>query len=289
VNGRATPVSYLAELRLDAQARRRFAIVRDGYRFFRELQTDDAPHFTSIASDNERGRRLLESGARGLPAYDFLGELVTLLIAVPRHPRSSKLQVEAATAAHLPAMIDLLNQHGQRHQLATVWTEERLRSLAGHGLPLETFLLAHGGGRLVACGALWDQRSFRQTVIHGYAGALGFARPWLNVAGRLLGRPPLPAPGAALAQACLSPVAFADGAEGLLPQLVEASFPLAASCGVEWLALALPADDERLASLRRRFSTRAWPSRLYRVRWPDQPALAFASSEARSLPDVAWL
>ncbi len=287
VNGQVTPVGYLGELRLDHQARRRFSIVRDGYRFFRERR-DEVPHFTSIASDNERARRLLESGARGLPAYEFLGELVTLLIAVPRHPRPSKLRLEQADAAHLVELVELLNQHGQRLQLAAVWTEERLRTLAGHGLPLNRFLVAHDGRQIIACGALWDQRGFRQTRIHGYADALRLVRPWLNVGRRILGRPALPRPGAVLAQAFLSPLAVANGAEELLPELVESFFPLAAASRVEWLTLALPSGDARLTTLRRRFSTRAWPSRLYRVRWPDQPATAFASS-SRFLPDVALL
>ena len=87
VNGRATRTGYLGELRLDHAARGRFGILRDGYRFFRELARDDAAelYFTSIAADNERARRLLESGARGLPTYKFLAELDTLLVAVPRH------------------------------------------------------------------------------------------------------------------------------------------------------------------------------------------------------------
>src|SRR5436190_4236002 len=60
VNGRARTVGYLAELRLDARARRRFNIVRDGYQFFRQ-QSGEELFFTSIASDNARARRLLES------------------------------------------------------------------------------------------------------------------------------------------------------------------------------------------------------------------------------------
>ena len=69
VNGAARRAGYLGELRLDASARGRFGILRDGYRFFHESQRD-APaslYFTSIAADNARARRLLETGARGLP------------------------------------------------------------------------------------------------------------------------------------------------------------------------------------------------------------------------------
>lgn len=288
VKGQMMRTGYLAELRLDRKARRRFAIVRDGYRFFHERH-DDALFFTSIAADNERARRLLESGVRGLPAYDFLGGLTTLLVAVPRRPRPPKLRGAHASIGDVPALVRLLNQHGQRHPLATVWTEERLRALAGKGLSLERFLIVMDGGVMAACGALWDQRSFRQTVIHDYAGVLGRARPLMNVAGRLFGRPGLPAPGSVLAQAFLSPLAFAEGAEALLPELVEAAFPVAAALGIEWLTLALPTGDERLIELRRRFATRAWPSRLYQVRWPDQPAFDFACSPPRFLPDVSLL
>ena len=224
-----------------------------------------------------------------MPAYEFLGELVTLLIAVPRRPRPARLRIQPAGDDDLPAMLHLLNQHGQRHQLATVWTEERLRSLAAHGLPLDSFLIVREGETIVACGALWDQRAFRQTVVQGYTGALGVARPLIDGANRMFGRPSLPVPGAVLAQAFLSPLALAEGAESLLPEFVAAFLPRAAASGVEWLTLALPAGDSRLPLLRQKFFTRAWPSRLYCVSWPGQPAFQSVSPEKQFLPEVALL
>lgn len=289
VDGHETRVGYLAELRLDSVARGRFGILRDGYEFFREMQGADpaAVYFTSIATDNERARRLLESGTRGLPRYDFLAELDTLLVAVPRRPRKTKLRVEAATPEHVPDLLRVLNASGRRHQLAAVWTAENLAALAERGLPLERFLLAIADGEVVACGALWDQRGFRQTVIHGYSRALAVARPCVNFASRILGTPHLPRPGAVLAHAFLSPLAIAVGAEAMLPDFVEAFFPLAARAGVVFLTLALPTTDSRLPTLRWRFTTRTWRSRLYRVAWPEQPRSDFEA--ARFLPDVALL
>ena len=289
VDGRETRVGYLAELRLDAAARGRFGIVRDGYEFFHELQRDDpaAFYFTSIASDNDRARRLLESGVRGLPAYAFLAELDTLLIAVPRRASTVRLRVGSATPENVPDLLRLLNAHGRRRQFAVVWTAERLAALAAHDLPLERFLLGFYGGEIVACGALWDQRGFRQTVIHGYSRALTVARPFVNFAGHILGTPRLPRAGSVLAHAFLSPLAFADGAEALLPDFIEAFFPLAARAGVEFLTLALPATDPRLPALRRRLSTRTWRSRLYRVSWPGQPCSSFEATAL--LPDVGLL
>src|SRR5690606_6935685 len=84
IDGRAARVGYLAELRLDSRARGQFRILRDGYQFFHELQ-QDAPaefYFTSIGAENERARRLLERGVRGMPHYTFFAELETLLVTV---------------------------------------------------------------------------------------------------------------------------------------------------------------------------------------------------------------
>jgi len=291
VDGAARRVGYLAELRLDPTARGRFGLLRDGYEFFHALQ-HDAPaglYFTSIAADNERARRLLETGARGLPAYGFLAELDTLLVAVPRRPRATKLRVECATPKRVPDLLRVLNGHGERHQLAAVWTVEQLRALEQCGLPLDRFVLSLDGNEVVACGALWDQRTFRQTVIHGYSRSLAFARPFVNAASHIFRTPHLPRAGSVLAHAFLSPLAFADGAESVLPDFIEAVFPLAAQVGVEFLTMALPTTESRLPALRRRFSTRTWRSRLYRVDWADRGAVEIRESGAAFLPDVAFL
>jgi hypothetical protein len=289
VNGRPRDVGYLAELRLDARAQGRFALLRDGYRFFEEQQRADpaAVYFTSISADNERARRLLERGVRGLPTYRFLDELTTLLIAVPRRPKAARLRVEAATPEHLAEIVGVLNATGQRRQFAAVWTVDRLCSLAAHGLPLDRFLVAMDGSKVVACGALWDQRPFRQTVIRGYAPGLAVVRPLINLAGLVFGTPRLPAPDSTLAHALLSLLALAEGSEGLLPDFVEACFPLAARLGVEFLTLGVLSKDARLGGLRRRFRTRAWPSQLYRVDFPDQPVLGLEAGGCQ--PDLALL
>lgn len=290
VDGVARRTGYLAELRLDAAARGRFGILRDGYEFFHAQHHDDPAelYFTSIASDNAPARRLLERGVRGMPTYEFLAELDTLLIAVPRRARPAKLRLERATPAHIPDLLRVLNEHGRRHQFAAVWTAENLRALAGHGLPLERFFIARDGGEVVACGALWDQRGFRQTVIHSYSGALRAVRPFINFASHILGTPRLPREGSALAHGFLSPLAFANGAEASLPEFVVAALAPASQLGLEFLTLALPTHDSRLPALRR-LSTRTWRSRLYRVDWPDRAALRIGANEAPFLPDVALL
>ncbi|WP_042724501.1 hypothetical protein [Chthoniobacter flavus] len=288
VAGQEASVGYLAELRLDAGALGRLDILKGGYRFFRETEGDNpaAAYFTSIGADNDRAIRLLERGGLGLPAYEFLAEFETFLVTVARH---SRRPLTVASPEHLPAMVRLLNDHGQRHQLSPVWSVGSLLSLEQHGLPLSRFRLLFEGGELVASGALWDQRAFRQTVIQRYAPLLSFARPILNAVGRPFGLPRLPRPGATLPAAFLSPLALADGAAALLPDFVEGFFAPAVEAGVEFLTVGLPAHSPEAAALRRRFHLRTWRSRFYQVQWAEKSVVDLRGNRAVYFPDVALL
>ncbi len=289
INGAPQRVGYLAELRLDASAQGRFDLLRRGYRYFQELHESDPPrcYFTSIAADNDRARRLFESGRKGLPTYEFLGEFVTLLVAVPRRAMTGKLRVEVGAPERVEEMADVLNQQAKAQQLAAVWTAASLRSLAKHGLPLDRFQLVLEGGKIIACGALWDQRAFRQTVIRSYSFSLSTARPLINLAAQLFGTPHLPSVDTTLSHAFLSPLGFEAGRESILADFVESFFPSATRLRLEFLTLGMPAQDPRLNSLRRRFSTRAYHSRLYRVSWPG--GVSAPLKQASAFPDVALL
>jgi hypothetical protein len=161
LNGRAQRVAYLAELRLDAAAQGRVDILRGGYRFFHELQRASPADFTftSIATDNTRARRFLERGLPGLPRYEFLGGLTTLLISTrPRRlfARPKQDVLETTTADELA---EFFNRSASCYQLAPIWTPERILRLGTHGLAADSFGVVRTNGRIIAAGALWDQRS----------------------------------------------------------------------------------------------------------------------------------
>jgi hypothetical protein len=292
---------YLGELRLDRAAHGRFDVLRGGYRFFHE-QRATAPadiHFTSIAADNVRARRLLERSLPALPRYEFLAELTTLLISTAAR-RVRRVAVSAAGAPRLPTppatalepasageLADFLNACGARHQFAAAWTPQTITSLAAHALPLESFGVLRDRGKIVAAAALWDQRPFRQTVIHGYSPLLALSRPLINTIGPFFGGARLPPRGSVLAHAFLSPLALAPHREPALFALVTAFHERARQRGIDFLTLALPSGDPRLAALRRQFRCRTYASRLYRVRWPDEAAPAL--DRRTVLPDVSLL
>ena len=302
-NGTPRRVGYLSDLRLDASAHGRFDVLRRGYQFFRELHDDDPLDccFTSIPSDNVRSLRFLERGLPGMPAYRLLTHFVTLLIPVPRRMRtlrrltqsaqrrleSRKLTWSAGSIDDIMDIAALLNVQGQSHQLASTWTEVELQTLERAGLKPGDFRVVCNERKAVACVALWDQRSFKQTVIRGYDPKIAFARPWINVAARLAGTSRLPPIGSTLEHASLSPLAVDAGAEDLLVALVELCLPMAAERGLEFLTVGFGAADRRLAALAKHFPCRKYFSRLYRVDWPGR--ISETADDRPFFPEVAWL
>jgi hypothetical protein len=325
INGQIRRTGYLAELRLEANARGRFDILRDGYRFFRSLQqTNPADvYFSSIAEDNTPARRLLERGLPALPRYTHAGDLTTVLISTNRHStwgrgspaadsrlnsdrdaarltspglrgcrtaRGSRpvsvagVQHDVASAEELASF---LNEAGSQHQFAAAWTPEALHALSHHDLPIESFTLIRKNGTIVAAGALWDQRCFRQTVVRAYSPLLRHGRPLINLFGRGFGYPPLPKPGHVLSHAFVSPLGIRAGHDELLPELISGFCRRGAECGIDYLTFALPSRDPRLTFLQRRFCSRAYRSRIYRVEWAGMPRIDF--DQRTVFPDVALL
>jgi hypothetical protein len=301
VNGDARRVGYLSDLRLDASAQGRYGLLRRGYQFFHRLQAKHPAdvYFTSITADNVRSLRFLGRSLPGMPRYEPIGDFETLLIPVPRGRGKSArlaawvaarlaadgLAIVAGSGEYLPALVEFLNANARRYQLTAVWTEEKIRSLARHDLPLERFHLLMKDGRIIGCAALWDQRGFKQVVIRGYDPRLGTLRPCLNIAARLFDTPQLPPAGAMLAHGLLSPLAVEPGKEELLPLLIEAALSLAS--GLDFLTVGFTATDARLALVRHHFRCRAYQSRIFQVRWNDSPGPVL--NGALLFPEVSLL
>lgn len=272
VNGQIQRVGYLADLRLDAQAQGRFDILRRGYQFFRELHHSEPPdfYFTSIAADNQRSIRLLERGLPGMPAYEFLCDFVTLLIPVPRHARKLRqLNCVRASGEHLAELVLCLNSHAKQNQLAAFWAEDDLLSLKNVGLAMSNFQLMLDESKVIACAALWDQRSFKQIVVRDYSRKVFIAHSWINLAAKLFGTPRLPPLNSTLAFGLISPLAVPADKPELTLALVESILPIAAERGLEFCAIGFAADDSRLKTLRDHFRCHVYKTRLYRVRWKD--------------------
>ena len=289
INGEPRRVGYLGGLRLDTSHAGRFDIVRRGYEFFQELQSA-APadfYFTSIASDNQRARNLLERGLRGMPRYEFIGEFVTVLL-----PTDGKLPGEIESKPGAFSLTDIaanLNKHNASFQLAPAWTADELAGLEFLGLRVDNFHLIQRDRSVVLGAALWDQRTFKQTVIRGYRQPLAFLRPAYNSSARLFGQPKLPAVGTGLSNAFVSHLFGKERQPNTLVQLISELRSIAAHRAIELLTLGFAANDPRLEILCRRFRHRKYRSRIYIVRWPEIGGAAGELTNAILLPEAALL
>jgi hypothetical protein len=298
INGQARRVGYLGGLRLDASVAGRFDILRGGYDFFHELQTSARAdfYFTSIAAENRRAQRFLERGLPGMPAYEFIGEFVTLLLPAEhrsltgRDEKSCGKRAGSETGApETSELIGHLREHGRRRQFSPRWSAPDLSALAPLGLAAEAFRTVRENGRLIATAALWDQRSFKQTVIRGYAPWLARLRLALNVAAGIAGRPRLPSVGARLNHAFASHVAFPPHRPDALAALIQSLRTDAAARKLAWLTLGFAANEPGLAVVRAKFRCREYRSRIYVVRWPDLGGSARELDGRVLAPEVALM
>lgn len=249
VNGSPRAVGYLGGLRLDRSHQGRFDILRRGYEFFRELQAESPAdfYFTSIASDNRQARALLERGLKGMPRYELVGELVTLLFPTRPFPAS----INKAPA--VDEVVSMMNRSGSLRQLSPWLSVEKFNTL---GIS-EVIMNAQG------CGVLWDQRSYKQAVVRDYAPTLKWTRPIINSISRFAGAPLLPAIGQPLSIAF---GAFLHGEDKA--SLIKSLLGAARRAGISLLAVGFDANDPDLHKIQSRLKGRDYRSRIYVVRWP---------------------
>ena len=206
LNGRPTTMPYIGALRVVPEWRGRLSLLREGLGLVRRLQqARGEPPFmlTSIAAENAPATRLLEANLAGMPNYHPVGRMVTLVLPTSRRRQGSA--VRAAGEGDMPAIAAALQAAGRQGQFMPEWDEAALAELQGQGgLQPGDFRLVERAGAIVGSLAAWDQRSFRQVQVHGYAPWLSRMRPVYNLLARARGRPVLPPPGDTLRQVVLS-------------------------------------------------------------------------------------
>ncbi len=176
----------------------------------------------------------------------------------------------------------MLNQEQRACQFAPVWSWNEIH-------PEDFRVACSREGAPVACGALWDQRSIKQTVVRGYSRSLRWARPFVNFVAPFLRSPRLPRIGTPLSSAFISHLAARPDQPELLVHLVSLLRESAHASGIRYLVLGLDSRDPRLARLRKAFHPREYVSRIYVVHWKDGAALAQSLDDRLLAPEVALL
>ncbi|MAE66303.1 MAG: hypothetical protein CMJ18_18695 [Phycisphaeraceae bacterium] len=296
LNGRMAQVGYLGHLRVETDWRRRTSLLRQGFAMIsRARRSDEVPYdLTSIVADNLIARRLLGANLKGLPSYQARETYVTLLLPVPSRGRpwtDGALEIRPGAPGALLDIAACLQRNHRRFQFAPVWTERALRSSRETpNLHPDDFLVARREGRVVGCLAQWDQRPFKQVVVHGYDGLVGRWRPVINALAPALHAPVLPRPGQTLASEFLSHVAVDHDDPEVLEALIRAAQASGRRRRVRNQIMGFSARHPLLEPVQRRFGHRAFVSDLYSVHWPEHDRVdQFDPDDRPSHMDVALL
>ena len=192
VNGSSTagrvPFGYLGSLRLDRSCAGRFDILRRGYRFLRGLlATLERSLF------HEHRRRQSRRSSFLSEVFQTCRTMSTREIWRPcssaRRPSRASTLIKAADRDRCSLIVDHLNEVMSQFQFAPFWTHNEVGRLFRTQIPQCNLVVAMESERMIACGALWDQRSMKQAVITRYSPHLAFIRPLWNVIAILMDFP----------------------------------------------------------------------------------------------------
>ena len=295
VNGRAQRVGYFGELRAEGGLRARRKLLLGSYQTMHRFhEAGNVPFYmTTIIEDNHAARRLLEAGLGDMPTYRPLEKMVTFTIPTRSGARRRQglRRVESGSERTLSGIAEKLQEHGSQYQFYPRWSGATLRSaIRCRGLTPGDYLLCKDqNSETLGSLALWDQRAFKQTVVHGYSRRLGRARPLLNLFAPLLGRPQLPPPGAGLESAFLSHVAVAEDDGETLEALIACSCRHAIERGIDYVMISFAERHPLAAVVRKRFPCHNYVSVLYVVYWDDGADAASSLDNRIPHPEVAIL
>jgi hypothetical protein len=228
----------------------------------------------SVIVDNLPARRLLTSALPGMPYAHEYARMFTYAISPHKLraeiPLPRGLRLERGRAELIPAMIDCLQRNGARQQFFPEWSRENLFTAARTpNLTPQDFFLAVDGSQVAGCLALWDQTSFKQTVVRGYSGMMARARPWINLLARFVDFPFLPQIGTRLHHCYASHLAVDHDEPQIFASLLRAIYNETARRGFDYFIMGLSAANPLRPVLSKNYLHLTYPSQLYLMAWED--------------------
>jgi hypothetical protein len=272
LNGREQQIGYLGQLRINERFRGRWLVSR-GFGLLKQLhERNPLPaYLVSIVDENLEATGVLIRNRRKIfPAFHAVADFCTLALSVRGYKPAVARDVSIAGAdeRQLGDVAAFLRSCGARRQFFPVWTEEKLRGLTALGLRIEDLRIMRRNGEIVGIAGLWDQSSYKQTIVRGYSGWMKAAAPIYNLSAPWLGRAALPRPGEKLCSAYAAFICVADDDEDIFAALLRELYNLARFRGFEYLLIGLDGRDP-LLPVAREYVHVAYPSRLYLAEWPD--------------------
>ncbi len=276
VDGEEKTVGYLSSLRLLPEVRSSMTLVR-GYKFLQSLHGDGKVpyYFTTILDENRYAQQILESGRAGMPTYVPVGMFVTYLIPIRKRVlRKLRHEVLSCNEDTLPQAHKCLSEWNGRHQFAPAYT---LDDLSGGTRLLPNFskkdlYVYKKRGKVVGTLGVWDQQSFKQTIVTGYSAQMKAVKPFYNGIARLRGFPMLPSIGEMIRSVHASFVSAEDDNTEVFESLISQACRDWSGRGHDYLLVGL-AEENKLSTVARRLALRELKSRIYLVHWPGEKAM----------------
>lgn len=269
VNGKAEKVGYLEGLRLREKYRSRFRVIPEGYRYFFQQGRERGIKYyiTTILEENVAAQKFLEKRRSYMPDYIYLDDYEVLTY---RGRKKAKLprgfQFRKAAESDIPRLVKFLSNYGKRNQFYPVVGEELFRGQIP-GLSVHGFCMLLQDEDIIACGAIWNQRSFKQYIVQSYSGVLKV----LYFASRLFRGYALPGEGENLPINMLAFCGIKDGSNEFFDLFLKSVLALVPRA--EFISIGLPKASPLLKTARgiRHISYR---SRIYMVD-PDKTGKDF--------------
>lgn len=273
VNGKPSRMGYLSGLRLRPSARNGTTLAR-GYAYLKTLHADSQvpAYLTTIIHGNTRARDILTSGRANLPAYAPMGNYLTHVCPVRKHPAPSgsapAIRIESAASLPPQVLTDYLLQEGAKRQFFPVHNANGPPSGILRSIGLHNVLVAQRQGLIAGTIAVWNQQTFKQHVIAGYSPFFRILRPFLNLGLRAGNYHPLPKVGEGLRCGNAALICIQNDDRPVFRALLHHALSVAAAQGLHQLAVGLHDRDPLLPALDGFLHT-LYRSGLYRVSWDD--------------------
>jgi hypothetical protein len=288
VAGAVRRVGYIGQIRIDHRYRGYLMPMRAAA-FVRNLAGGDWPDlwFSAIVADNPDAQEIFANRSRpSFPQLEPVTEIHTLGIFTRArafrdaetggHSDDRGIRVVDANDAGITRVVDFLQERGPDREFFPRYEAAHLEGdLRTPGLRKKDIIVAEVNGKIAAVCAVWDQSSFKQTVVHGYRGALRLLRPVVNVCGPVLGMKRLPGVGQAIKSAYLCCLAVRNDDPAVLRRLLTAAVSRAHEMGTDYLLAGFSTRDPLLTTARR-FRHLLYRSTMYAFSFGPDPLPATA-------------
>jgi len=162
INGEIMKAGYLTGLKVFPEYRNNISFIPGVYNELFEKTKDEVDvYYTTIISDNEKGRRFLEKKHRNMPFYRYIGEYTTYFLKTGMIAKHSKYIVKRGLSSDLKSFYET-----EAKKLDFSPVDLNLPNLSEN----DFYAVCNEQDDIVGMFVLWNQQSYKQYIVTAYNG-----------------------------------------------------------------------------------------------------------------------